>query len=112
MVVETKYPLIDADPHASRVIRYFRPSDYAFWAGSTIAFPSLLYAWGSIKLYHVMPVLKNFLEMADPTHTRIKTPLKFGGLFGFLGGFMFAYQRSSSMCHCRDPLEICELLCA
>ncbi len=45
-VVETKYPLIDADPHVSRVIGYFRPSDYAFWTGSTIAFPGLLYAWG------------------------------------------------------------------
>lgn len=45
-VVETEYPLIDADPHASRVIRYFRPSDYAVWAGSTAAFPGLLYGWG------------------------------------------------------------------
>ena len=45
-VVETPYPLIDADPHASRVVRYFRPSDYATWAGSTIAFPAAIYAWG------------------------------------------------------------------
>ena len=33
-VIETPYPLIDADPHASRVIRYMRPSDYAVWAGA------------------------------------------------------------------------------
>jgi hypothetical protein len=45
-VVETPYPLIDADPHASRVVRYFRPSDYATWAGATAAFPTALYAWG------------------------------------------------------------------
>jgi len=45
-VVETPYPLIDADPHASRVIRYFRPSDYASWAGATAAFPAALYVWG------------------------------------------------------------------
>lgn len=45
-VVETPYPLIDADPHASRVVRYFRPSDYAAWASATVAFPAALYAWG------------------------------------------------------------------
>lgn len=46
-VIETPYPLIDADPHASRVIRYMRPSDYATWAGATAAFPSALYLWGT-----------------------------------------------------------------
>lgn len=34
--------------------------------------------------------------MADPTYVRLKTPMKLGGLLGFLAGFMFAYQRSSS----------------
>ena len=46
-VIETPYPLIDADPHASRVIRYLRPSDYAIWLGATGAFPTALYFWGS-----------------------------------------------------------------
>ncbi len=45
-VVETPYPLIDADPHAFRVIRYFRPSDYATWAAGTAGFPAALYLWG------------------------------------------------------------------
>jgi hypothetical protein len=45
-VTETPYPRIDADPHASRVVRYFRPSDYAVWAAGTAAFPSALYLWG------------------------------------------------------------------
>ncbi|KAI0057460.1 hypothetical protein BV25DRAFT_1841673 [Artomyces pyxidatus] len=44
-IVETPYPLIDADPHFSRVMRYMRPSDYAVWAGSTGAFPSAVYLW-------------------------------------------------------------------
>lgn len=65
----------------------------------------------SIGLHHVRQ-LKLFLEMADPTHIKIKVPLKLGGLLGFLGGFMFAYQRSSSECHCRESPEICEFLCA
>ena len=48
--VETPYPRIDADPHAARVVRYFRPSDYAVWAGTTAAFPSALYLWGMLSL--------------------------------------------------------------
>ncbi|TCD67586.1 hypothetical protein EIP91_012216 [Steccherinum ochraceum] len=78
-VVETPYPLIDADPHASRVVRYMRPSDYAAWAGLTAAFPTGLYLW----------------ELADPTKLNLKPIMKFGGFLGFMGGFLFAYQRSS-----------------
>ncbi|KAF8223776.1 NUXM, NADH-ubiquinone oxidoreductase subunit [Tricholoma matsutake] len=78
-VVETPYPLIDSDPHASRVIRYFRPSDYATWAAATAAFPSALYLW----------------EMADPAKYRMRTALRLGGFLGFVGGFLLAYQRSS-----------------
>ena len=47
VVVESPYPLIDADPHFSRVVRYMRPSDYAVWGGATAAFPSALYFWGN-----------------------------------------------------------------
>jgi hypothetical protein len=47
-VVETEYPLIDSDPHASRVIKYMRPTDYALWAGATAAFPGALYLWGPL----------------------------------------------------------------
>ena len=96
-VVETPYPLIDADPHASRVVRYFRPSDYAAWAGSTVAFPAALYAWG--KKFSQICRLPSFLtehpEMADPTKFRMKTTLKLGGFLGFTAGFLLAYQRSS-----------------
>lgn len=45
-VVETPYPLIDADPHAGRVLRYMRPSDLGVWAAATGAFPAALYFWG------------------------------------------------------------------
>lgn len=50
-VVETPYPLIDADPHASRVIRYMRLSDYAVWASATGAAPTALYLWGTFEIY-------------------------------------------------------------
>jgi len=45
-VVSTPYKLIDSDPHASRVISYMRPSDYAVWGASTAAAPAALYLWG------------------------------------------------------------------
>jgi hypothetical protein len=44
--VETTYPLIDADPHASRVIRYFRKSDYLYIAGGAAVAPGALYFFG------------------------------------------------------------------
>ncbi|KAG5642633.1 hypothetical protein DXG03_002471 [Asterophora parasitica] len=78
--IETPFPLIDSDPHASRVIRYFRPSDYAVWAGATGAFPGALYFW----------------QMADPARTSLRTALRLGGFLGFAGGFLLAYQRSSA----------------
>lgn len=38
-----KFPMIDADPHASRVIRYMRRSDYLWWAGATVIPPAIIY---------------------------------------------------------------------
>lgn len=43
----TPYPLVDADPHAGRVIRYMRPSDYVLWAGATAAAPGVIYGMGT-----------------------------------------------------------------
>ena len=45
-VVSTPYKLIDADPHAFRVVSYMRPSDYAIWGGATAAAPAAMYLWG------------------------------------------------------------------
>merc|ERR1711939_587039 len=79
---KTAFPLIDSDPYAGRVVRYMRPSDYTVWAGATVAFPGMLYAY----------------EMADPTRLprRGLTPaLRLCTVLGFAGGFLLAYQRSS-----------------
>ncbi|OCH85506.1 hypothetical protein OBBRIDRAFT_784780 [Obba rivulosa] len=79
-IVETPFPLIDVDPYAGRVIRYMRPSDYAWWAGLTAAFPGALWFW----------------ERMDKMATKPpRTALRVGGILGFVGGFLFAYQRSS-----------------
>ena len=39
------YPLIDIDPHAGRVIRYMRPSDWAGMAGMTLLAPFLFLSY-------------------------------------------------------------------
>jgi len=78
-VVDTPYPLIDADPHAGRVLRYMRPSDFAAWGVLTAAFPTALYLW----------------DLADPLKLPRRMSFRVGGVAGFLGGFLFAYQRSS-----------------
>lgn len=52
------YPLIDADPHFSRVMRYLRPTDYIWWAGATASFPVLMALWGrlfSLSLVFTLP---------------------------------------------------------
>ncbi|WFD00335.1 hypothetical protein MYAM1_003083 [Malassezia yamatoensis] len=79
--IETPYPLIDADPHFRRVINNFRPSDYSVWAGTTAAFPGALL----------------MMEQASPTYARrgLGTGLRLAGFLGAVGGFLFAYQRSS-----------------
>jgi hypothetical protein len=44
--INTPYPLIDADPHFGRVVRYMRPTDLGLWAAMTAAVPGVLHAWG------------------------------------------------------------------
>ncbi|KAH7098212.1 NADH-ubiquinone oxidoreductase complex I, 21 kDa subunit-domain-containing protein [Auriculariales sp. MPI-PUGE-AT-0066] len=76
------FPLIDADPHAGRVLRFMRPSDYAWWAGCTAAVPATL----------------ALLEHADPTiqnKSQLRMGYRAGGFLGLTFGFLFSYQRSS-----------------
>jgi hypothetical protein len=51
---DTPYPVIDTDPHFTRVVRYFRPSDYAAWAAGTAAAPALLYGMGNVSIYNTI----------------------------------------------------------
>lgn len=51
--IHRDFPLIDSDPHFARVVRYFRPSDYATWAIATAAGPTALYLFGMSPLSHV-----------------------------------------------------------
>lgn len=45
---QTPYPVIDTDPKFTRVIRYFRASDYAAWAAATAIAPALLLTMGEL----------------------------------------------------------------
>lgn len=99
--VKTPYPLIDADPHFSRVVGYFRPSDYLVWAGTTAAVPATLWLWGMfLKTQFLHSRLTLSIEKGDPVYTphiknALRTPMRLGGLLGCIGGFLLAYQNSS-----------------
>ncbi|KAJ3759755.1 NADH-ubiquinone oxidoreductase complex I, 21 kDa subunit-domain-containing protein [Lentinula raphanica] len=80
-VLETPYPVLDIDPHFSRVVRYFRASDYATWAATTLAVPGALLAW-----------VGNAIQIVT---RRMVTGMKVAAFLGFCGGFMLAYQNSS-----------------
>jgi hypothetical protein len=51
-------------------------------------------------LYKLTGKNVSYSEMADPTKSRLRPALRLGGVFGFVGGFLLAYQRSS----CESPL--------
>ncbi|CAG8485739.1 7893_t:CDS:2 [Dentiscutata heterogama] len=78
--IKTDYEPIDTDPHFTRVVRYFRNSDYLVWAATTAFGPAFYY----------------LLEKGG----RVPTPnlgfgLKLSACVGAAGGFLLAYQRSS-----------------
>lgn len=76
--------MIDQDPEFGKVVRYFRPSDYAIWAGSAAFAPLFL----------------RLMERYEPATGRtFKAPpamfMRAAGLLGFIGGFIFAYNQST-----------------
>ncbi|KAK4117841.1 hypothetical protein N656DRAFT_774061 [Canariomyces notabilis] len=79
--VQTKYPLIDNDPHFKRVIRYARPSDYAHGAAAAAAGPALLFA----------------MERFAPSYAGkggFAQAMRVTSFMGLMGGFLYYYQRS------------------
>ncbi|KAJ4473597.1 C-terminal of NADH-ubiquinone oxidoreductase 21 kDa subunit-domain-containing protein [Lentinula aciculospora] len=107
-VLETPYPVLDIDPHFSRVVRYFRASDYAKWAATTIAVPSALLAWeiadpNGLKINRInlapgekLPSGRMAMGNAIQIVTRrMVTGMKVAAFLGFCGGFLLAYQNSS-----------------
>ncbi|KAG0357736.1 NADH-ubiquinone oxidoreductase complex I, 21 kDa subunit-domain-containing protein [Gamsiella multidivaricata] len=79
--IRTEYPVIDSDPHFSRVVRYMRGSDLAAWGGLTAGGPAILLA------------LERIRPAAGPKG--INFALGVATALGFMGGFLFSYQKSS-----------------
>jgi len=48
--IRTEHPVIDSDPHFTRVVRYMRGSDVAAWGGLTVGAPAVLLALGKGSL--------------------------------------------------------------
>jgi len=86
--------LIDVDPHASRVIRYLRLSDYAVWLGATGALPAALYPLVRDQLASDSQL---HAKMADPAELKMRPPLYLGSVLSFIEGFLMAYQCSSGL---------------
>lgn len=80
----SKYEVIDQDPLFSRVVSYFRVSDYAVWAAATVAAPLSL-----VLLEKYEPVQGRKFKMPPPMFLRAT------GLIGLTAGFIMAYNRSS-----------------
>jgi hypothetical protein len=79
--LETPYPVIDVDPHFSRVVRYMRPNDYLLWGGVTASGPLIMALWDK-------------MDPSKATHG-IRHASRFAGCMGFAAGFFLAYQNSS-----------------
>ncbi|ORY32113.1 NADH-ubiquinone oxidoreductase complex I, 21 kDa subunit-domain-containing protein [Naematelia encephala] len=80
--VEHPYPLIDSDPHFSRVIRYMRPVDLGIWAGVTAFMPALVRVWEHV-------------DTSGATKKQLRTAVRLNTSLGFIAGFLWAYQNSS-----------------
>jgi len=75
----TNYPIIDIDPHFNRVVRYFRPSDYAVLAGVTATGPAFML----------------MMEKTGGPSKGLPLALKLSTVLSLSAGFLLAYQRSS-----------------
>jgi len=74
--------MIDSDPHFTRVIRYMRPSDLAWWGGLTAFAPLSLMSWESI-------------QSSGSKRAALRETYRLSTALGLTAGFLMAYQRSS-----------------
>jgi len=72
----TRFPVIDTDPHTVRVVRYFRPRDYATWATVTAGFPAAYFLWGRFD-----PMPSGARGSLRKTYTLAAVLGAFGGFF-------------------------------
>ncbi|KAF2644901.1 hypothetical protein P280DRAFT_466164 [Massarina eburnea CBS 473.64] len=75
------YPLIDNDPHFSRVLRYTRPSDWLYGAGVGALSPGLMLYWEKIS--------PSFVGKGG-----FAPIMRLSCALGATGCFVFAYSRT------------------
>ncbi|KAF8539735.1 C-terminal of NADH-ubiquinone oxidoreductase 21 kDa subunit-domain-containing protein [Trichophaea hybrida] len=80
--VNCDYPVIDTDPHFTRVIRYMRPYDYALGVGVAALGPA-----GFMLMEKLAP------SQASPN--AIRGSMRLMGVLGITAGFLRAYTESS-----------------
>lgn len=106
-VVETPYPLIDADPHFSRVVRYMRPSDYVVWAGATAAFPSALYLWGESTLLQIThssyALIQRWLILQKRVYGRLYASV--ACLVALAAFYLPTSDQAVSFCNVQPPMQ-------
>lgn len=79
--ISSDYELIDGDPYFSRVIRYFRPSDYLNWGISTAIVPLGINVWERLE-----PSLGKGMKPSPIAGTTYRAATA----IGFVGGFFFS----------------------
>ncbi|CCG22964.1 hypothetical protein CORT_0D01160 [Candida orthopsilosis Co 90-125] len=84
--ISSDYELIDGDPYFSRVIRYFRPSDYLNWGISTAIVPLGINVWERLE-----PSLGKGMKPSPIAGTTYRAATA----IGFVGGFFLAYVKTS-----------------
>ncbi|KAF2813677.1 NADH-ubiquinone oxidoreductase-like protein 21 kDa subunit [Mytilinidion resinicola] len=79
--IDGDYPLIDSDPHFKRVVKYARPSDWAYGAGFSAIGPALMLYW----------------ERVSPSYVGkggFAPIMRLTGAIGLTGGFLLVYSNS------------------
>ncbi|KAK9479446.1 C-terminal of NADH-ubiquinone oxidoreductase 21 kDa subunit-domain-containing protein [Lipomyces japonicus] len=92
------FPLIDADPHFARVVRFYRPSDYLVWAGFTASGPIIdglsEYVPYTASSKSFRESVEGFLYSTKSTKSIFKNYPSIA--LGALAGFLYTYNRSSA----------------
>ncbi|KAI5843641.1 C-terminal of NADH-ubiquinone oxidoreductase 21 kDa subunit-domain-containing protein [Tricharina praecox] len=80
--IETEFPVIDTDPHFTRVLRYMRPADYGVAAVTAAAGPA-----GFMLMERMSP--------SQASQAALRSSMRLMGAIGLTAGFLRAYNKSS-----------------
>jgi hypothetical protein len=75
-----------------------RPSDYGWWTAGTAAFPGAYYLWSECRPFSSNQTHRHsgILDPSAGLKGAMRPALKVSTFLGFVGGFLLAYQKSTS----------------